>query len=126
MTTATAVDSTSAAAAATKTSSGGVSRPEAKSTVASWVLSPSSARNTVAKMARIWDIFLDLSGAGFGHHDAPSGPAPCARRNVAGLAKSKGSPRTMRSEEHTSELQSLMRISYAVFCLKKKNNISQQ
>src|SRR3546814_1069264 len=31
---------------------------------------------------------------------------------------------TSRSEEHTSELQSLMRISYAVFCLKKKN-ISQ-
>src|SRR3546814_8959418 len=28
-----------------------------------------------------------------------------------------------RSEEHTSELQSLMRISYAVFCLKKKKNI---
>src|SRR3546814_4198190 len=28
----------------------------------------------------------------------------------------------VRSEEHTSELQSLMRISYAVFCLKKKNN----
>src|SRR3546814_9414356 len=28
-----------------------------------------------------------------------------------------------RSEEHTSELQSLMRISYAVFCLKTKNNI---
>src|SRR3546814_4494379 len=28
---------------------------------------------------------------------------------------------TIRSEEHTSELQSLMRISYAVFCLKKKN-----
>src|SRR3546814_5199218 len=28
----------------------------------------------------------------------------------------------MRSEEHTSELQSLMRISYAVFCLKKKND----
>src|SRR3546814_1294935 len=30
-----------------------------------------------------------------------------------------------RSEEHTSELQSLMRISYAVFCLKKKNNTKQ-
>src|SRR3546814_5828779 len=30
------------------------------------------------------------------------------------------SPTTWRSEEHTSELQSLMRISYAVFCLKKK------
>src|SRR3546814_7043227 len=31
----------------------------------------------------------------------------------------------LRSEEHTSELQSLMRISYAVFCLKKKNNTSR-
>src|SRR3546814_6843980 len=31
------------------------------------------------------------------------------------------SPHDDRSEEHTSELQSLMRISYAVFCLKKKN-----
>src|SRR3546814_7848832 len=30
-----------------------------------------------------------------------------------------------RSEEHTSELQSLMRISYAVFCLKKKKNYNQ-
>src|SRR3546814_6010673 len=30
----------------------------------------------------------------------------------------------IRSEEHTSELQSLMRISYAVFCLKKKNDIN--
>src|SRR3546814_10541115 len=32
----------------------------------------------------------------------------------------KGAPPGDRSEEHTSELQSLMRISYAVFCLKKK------
>src|SRR3546814_1967117 len=31
-----------------------------------------------------------------------------------------------RSEEHTSELQSLMRISYAVFCLKKKRRMAQQ
>src|SRR3546814_4644313 len=31
-------------------------------------------------------------------------------------------PAPPRSEEHTSELQSLMRISYALFCLKKKNN----
>src|SRR3546814_5569974 len=32
----------------------------------------------------------------------------------------RGTGRALRSEEHTSELQSLMRISYAVFCLKKK------
>src|SRR3546814_8105202 len=35
-------------------------------------------------------------------------------------------PFNNRSEEHTSELQSLMRISYAVFCLKKKKNKKQQ
>src|SRR3546814_16619351 len=34
-------------------------------------------------------------------------------------------PADPRSEEHTSELQSLMRISYAVFCLKKKKNTTQ-
>src|SRR3546814_5246615 len=38
---------------------------------------------------------------------------------------SSGSPAS-RSEEHTSELQSLMRISYAVFCLKKKKNYEQK
>src|SRR3546814_7875403 len=37
-------------------------------------------------------------------------------------SRSKSSINPVRSEEHTSELQSLMRISYAVFCLKKKNN----
>src|SRR3546814_5265672 len=35
-------------------------------------------------------------------------------------ANRQGLPGSNRSEEHTSELQSLMRISYAVFCLKKK------
>src|SRR3546814_8908445 len=39
----------------------------------------------------------------------------------AGLAAVNASFVDVRSEEHTSELQSLMRISYAVFCLKKKN-----
>src|SRR3546814_6329847 len=34
--------------------------------------------------------------------------------------------RDRRSEEHTSELQSLMRISYAVFCLKKKKNYTEK
>src|SRR3546814_9349580 len=37
----------------------------------------------------------------------------------------KRSGRSGRSEEHTSELQSLMRISYAVFCLKKKNKLNK-
>src|SRR3546814_5266477 len=46
------------------------------------------------------------------------GPWPEGRRH----SKKLSTGRTQRSEEHTSELQSLMRISYAVFCLKKKKN----
>src|SRR3546814_8770419 len=45
--------------------------------------------------------------------------AAAACRSPAGLALPVAA--AGRSEEHTSELQSLMRISYAVFCLKKKN-----
>src|SRR3546814_13726063 len=43
------------------------------------------------------------------------------RRHRIRRPASRACRRTLRSEEHTSELQSLMRISYAVFCLKKKN-----
>src|SRR3546814_2593427 len=39
-----------------------------------------------------------------------------------GMSAMASSAHATRSEEHTSELQSLMRISYAVFCLKKKTN----
>src|SRR3546814_4906569 len=41
-------------------------------------------------------------------------------RSDSGHARPTGTARPDRSEEHTSELQSLIRISYAVFCLKKK------
>src|SRR3546814_158745 len=40
--------------------------------------------------------------------------------DIAGVMLAKQQASVSRSEEHTSELQSLMRISYAVFCLKKK------
>src|SRR3546814_9742352 len=43
------------------------------------------------------------------------------RAGLEDLAPVVGVAQVGRSEEHTSELQSLMRISYAVFCLKKKN-----
>src|SRR3546814_19920072 len=55
-------------------------------------------------------------------------PAPsrrrCGRRaDPASVPRCSAAQRPPeRSEEHTSELQSLMRISYAVFCLKKQNN----
>src|SRR3546814_10092512 len=47
----------------------------------------------------------------------PQGSARARSRGIAG-----GAGDATRSEEHTSELQSLMRISYAVFCLKKKKD----
>src|SRR3546814_1709674 len=58
------------------------------------------------------------------HPPLPTAPAEvlrsCANWRMPGQTSISG--RARRSEEHTSELQSLMRISYAVFCLKKKNN----
>src|SRR3546814_5072062 len=48
-----------------------------------------------------------------------------ARQRLKALrAQVQANERVRRSEEHTSELQSLMRISYAVFCLKKKKHTS--
>src|SRR3546814_9128127 len=70
-------------------------------------------------------------------HRPPRPAPPChgaLRTDAFTLARAPGAPgqatavaaarppRRRRSEEHTSELQSLMRISYAVFCLKKKQN----
>src|SRR3546814_6476371 len=56
-----------------------------------------------------WSVFE------WGTSSSPD-PSSCASINSTATA-------TSRSEEHTSELQSLMRISYAVFCLKKKKKI---
>src|SRR3546814_9185881 len=53
-----------------------------------------------------------------GRHQG-AGMLHCGRQ-AARAHEYPGVPRRPRSEEHTSELQSLMRISYAVFCLKKK------
>src|SRR3546814_16189696 len=61
-----------------------------------------------------------------GHRPAahpPRKPAASGRKLRGGQRPGQW-PRH-RSEEHTSELQSLMRISYAVFCLKKKKKIKQ-
>src|SRR3546814_8525096 len=68
----------------------------------------------------IWPSRMSLDGANLGdvwrHRGIVSGDL------TSGLVPfHKLSQWLTRSEEHTSELQSLMRISYAVFCLKKKN-----
>src|SRR3546814_7536862 len=55
-------------------------------------------------------------GAGPGLRKTPRMHAPSTRKTLLALTLAAA-----RSEEHTSDLQSLIRISYAVFCLKKKN-----
>src|SRR3546814_1476066 len=63
------------------------------------------------------DRVLRVRMAGLGRlHEQLEGALAVLRHALAAL----------RSEEHTSELQSLMRISYAVFCLKKKKRTNQQ
>src|SRR3546814_7208534 len=68
-----------------------------------------------------WMLAVRISSSGWWRATKSS----IALRTVAGAPiAEQDSARSIiaRSEEHTSELQSLMRISYAVFCLKKKKN----
>src|SRR3546814_5205130 len=73
-------------------------------------------RNEGRPRMTLADLRGELEG---GQHHAPATIAPLAA--AVFLCYALG----VRSEEHTSELQSLMRISYAVFCLKKKKNTSK-
>src|SRR3546814_5730622 len=68
-----------------------------------------AAHLTGERAARLLHLRLDQAVAGLPH------------QGVAAQFDDAVEQR-LRSEEHTSELQSLMRISYAVFCLKKKKN----
>src|SRR3546814_5594975 len=71
------------------------------------VAAPESANNAAAQTAFIPTLTLGIPGS-------------ATMALFLGALMIHG----IRSEEHTSELQSLMRISYAVFCLKKKNKTS--
>src|SRR3546814_9387366 len=74
-----------------------------------------AAQNTLEAYRRDLDAYAGFL-AGRGGEVATAGPDDI-RAFLGRLAQAGMAP---RSEEHTSELQSLMRISYAVFCLKKK------
>src|SRR3546814_9243689 len=87
----------------------GTARPDARSEVLK--LSPRRTERSISANLPVsagW--WLDLAS----DDNAVTSPTPDSSRVV-------NSCNTSRSEEHTSELQSLMRTSYAVFCLKKKH-----
>src|SRR3546814_9034136 len=67
-----------------------------------------------------------LAGLALPHDQADRQSADRPRRSRTRPAERLGDGERRRSEEHTSELQSLMRISYAVFCLKKKKTTKQR
>src|SRR3546814_3128972 len=81
-------------------------------------LSSSSSTSTYWPLKR-------LSGRSPGAGSRRRPITPSASRHFS-VTTTSSWRRAMRSEEHTSELQSLMRISYAVFCLKKKKNKQKQ
>src|SRR3546814_6398066 len=69
---------------------------------------------------RVYTGYPDRVPSEVDYRGGPYPPPPPPDAVYSGTYDAEG--RWTRSEEHTSELQSLMRISYAVFCLKKKNN----
>src|SRR3546814_3366531 len=84
------------------------------------------AGRIAASVARLEQGFLDAAAVGRDDlHPAfagePQRQCRCGRVALRQRGHRGDHRRRLRSEEHTSELQSLMRISYAVFCLKKKN-----
>src|SRR3546814_7770224 len=90
------------------------------------LIGPAPARDSYLKADRVLQVASDCRAdaihPGYGLLSENAGFAE--QVEAAGLTWIGPAPRSIRemgrSEEHTSELQSLMRISYAVFCLKKK------
>src|SRR3546814_2970439 len=91
-----------------------------------------SAATTAARTdkVRIWSTDIDPASCGIAPKSMSNGKkislgvwrmrADLLSRDDAGTQRQNQPACHRRSEEHTSELQSLMRISYAVFCLKKQ------
>src|SRR3546814_6245384 len=86
-------------------------------------------RSPAADQLPIMSALLSPSGpiTAIDFAEAARGRAPSFLSSTIDLrATSRAASRKSRSEEHTSELQSLMRISYAVFCLKKKKKQTER
>src|SRR3546814_8748950 len=93
----------------------------------SWSLEFSPEPNERTRIVS-WIAFASILGGSLFYGVAPAGKAlgllDNAELNLQALGLTAVVVALLRSEEHTSELQSLMRISYADFCLKKKKKNS--
>src|SRR3546814_7768797 len=78
------------------------------------------ARLVVAELREAGVALVEADGHAVGHGEL--GGVAGGRLVLGGQRLPQAVHQPFRSEEHTSELQSLMRISYAVFCLTKKND----
>src|SRR3546814_4985776 len=77
---------------------------------------------TLFRSLRGWIDAREL-GTDLGRHPQGRAVEEVEKKGQSAIRDAESGERVVtRSEEHTSELQSLMRISYAVFCLKKKKN----
>src|SRR3546814_8192588 len=83
----------------------------------------------VEQTDEVWEDFFPgfiATASGIGHnysrHELPKPPMAELKRALDLRGRNWERFRRLRSEEHTSELQSLMRISYAVFCLTQKKH----
>src|SRR3546814_3685203 len=90
-----------------------------------WLLSTRDSR-MLARLTQFWgsptgvaSTTRELAWPAPGPADSSAADVQAASATASGTTRAAG---FMRSEEHTSELQSLIRISYAVFCLKKKKH----
>src|SRR3546814_10597804 len=90
------------------------------------VVKPSSGGNLI-HIPNFYRRNRRAGGAGFGPHDKMHRSSGLLKWHLETLLRTIWRPGCRgRSEEHTSELQSLMRISYAVLCLKKKKQLTKQ
>src|SRR3546814_5144653 len=88
-----------------------------------WDADPSHAKATIPPGPNnpVGLVWVDLSKEHYGIHGTPE-PATIGKTQSHGCIRLTNWDVLARSEEHTSELPSLMRISYAAFCLKQKQH----
>src|SRR3546814_7246734 len=102
-----------------------VASPEIEFQIATQAFRATWREPVGAEREKVWSFFIDCHPFYANYQASTERVLPLVMfkpNETVPVFKEADATGSRRSEEHTSELQSLMRISYAVFCLKKKNN----